>query len=277
MKSIPTIFLRDKATRQVKNEKLQMVRWVFEGKGTPTRKYDGVGIKVDGGKVWRRFEWAEGESIPSGFVRCQDPDPKRPHAAIPGWVPVPDTFKTAPKGKDERYLKEAWDAGVAALNAAQLKPKETKVVNQYAPAPVAHTIDSLPNGTYELCGPDIHGNHDRFKGHVLLLHGSTVEKKVPRDFEGLKAFLETYEGEGIVWHYKNGDTVQMAKIKRRDFGFMVRLSKEDKEMAYREPIVTTVPYTPVHMSPVDQIPVVVVPLPAEDSVKDAAEEILAKL
>lgn len=244
MKSIPTIFLLDKSTRLVKDHKLQMVAWVFEGKGTATRKWDGVAIKVENGKVFRRYEWVTGKASPAGFVKVQDPNPKYPHLPIPGWVPVPESFKISPKGKDERYLKEAWDASIVALNTIALsKTKEVKVLNPYAPVPVQVVITELPNGTYELCGPDIHGNHDRFKGHVLLAHGSTVEKKVPRTFEGLKKFLETYDGEGIVWHYNTGTTVLMAKIKRRDFGYNVRVAPEDVAMAYRkeseEPIVAT--------------------------------------
>lgn len=225
----------------MKDHKLRMVSWVFEGKGIATRKWDGVAIKVENGKVFRRYEWVTGKAAPAGFVKVQDLNPKYPHLPIPGWVPVPESFKTSPKGKDEQYLKEAWDTSIAILNAdVPSRMAKAEVINPYAPLPTKNVIKELPNGTYELCGPDIHGNHDRFKGHVLLAHGATIEKKVPRTFEGLKKFLETYDGEGIVWHYNTGTTILMAKIKRRDFSFNVRVAPEDMKMAYRkdEPIVS---------------------------------------
>ena len=41
------------------------------------------------------------------------------------------------------------------------------------------------------------------------------ETEPPRDFDGLRAFLETAGIEGIVWHHGDG---RMAKIKAKDFG-----------------------------------------------------------
>src|SRR5271166_7085582 len=104
MRNIPTIFKWDHATSMVSSDQNKYVAWVFDGKGTPSRKYDGVAIKVEGDKVWRRTEWYPGKPMPLGFVRSQDPDPKRPQASLPGWVPVPESFLTAPKGTDERAL-----------------------------------------------------------------------------------------------------------------------------------------------------------------------------
>ena len=246
MRSIPTIFCWDKETRMVSSKPLHLVEWVFLGKGTATRKYDGVAIRVERGKVFRHYEWREGEQAPPGFIRCEDPNPKRPHASLPGWVPVPDTFLTHPKGTDEKALKEAWEWLLADLKKIAFNnKKETKVVNQYAPAP-AEFVPEIPDGTYELCGPKIHGNHEGFKTHVLLRHGTDVVSSVPRTYEKLRKFLETFDGEGIVWHYKFGNTVLMAKIKRRDFGFLTRVSKEDLAMAYRtEPIDIKIPDGPI--------------------------------
>lgn len=237
IKNIPTIFCWDKETHTISSRPLQFVAWVFQGKGIATRKYDGVAIKVEHGKVFRRYEWREGEQVPPGFIRCEDPNPKRPHAPLPGWVPVPDTFLTHPKGTDEKALKEAWEWLLADLKQTVLNnKKKAKVVNPYAPA-LVDPDPQIPDGTYELCGPRIHRNPERFKTHVLLRHGADVVPSAPRTYEKLKKFLETYEGEGIVWHYKFGNTVLMAKIKRRDFGFHTRISKEDIAMAYRtEPV-----------------------------------------
>ncbi len=268
MKSIPTIFLWDHATRTVIDKPFRMVDWVLKGQGTATRKYDGVAVKVESGKVFIRYEWREGEKMPNGFIRCQDPDPKRPYASLPGWVPVPATFLTSPRGNDERALKEAWgwltnDLAKVAFN----NKREPKVVNPYAPIK-KDAAPEIPDGTYELCGPKIHGNHEQFKTHVLIKHGASFDtpltltpvQKVPRNYEGLKKFLEAYEGEGIVWHLKtpNG-VVAMAKLKRRDFGFNTRISKEDAAMAYREDpkeplgtvgITGVIPPTPVKLAEV---------------------------
>lgn len=235
MKSIPTIFIWDKETRMVTDKPLRMVDWVFVGKGVATRKYDGVAIKVEHDKVYRRLEWKPGDPVPVGFVRSQPPDPKRPLAAIPGWVPVNDHFLTKPIGPDERALKEAWNAYLA--NAKQrdvVKAVTGLALNPYAPEPKPVTY-YVPDGTYELCGPNIRRNSENFKSHVLLRHGADIVKGVPRTFEKLKTFLETYEGEGIVWHYQTGAILQTAKIKRRDFGFNTRVSKADVAMAYRAP------------------------------------------
>lgn len=258
MKNIPTVFVWDKETRTVINKPLRMVDWVFEGKGIPTRKYDGVAIRVDNGKVFRRYEWEPGTMFPPGFIKVQEADPRRPQASIPGWVPVPDSFLTAPKGVDERALKEAWDWLRKDLAKVAFNNKKTKAeyVNPYAPAPKDKSeLPGVPSGTYELCGPRIRGNHEKFKSHVLILHGAcfdspttaTPVKHVPRNFEALKKFLETYEGEGIVWHYNMGGNVLMAKIKRRDFGYLVRVSPEDVKMAYREA-------EPTPQEPVVQVP-----------------------
>lgn len=226
MYSIPTIFIWDKVTKQVVNKPLRMVDWVFTGKGTPTRKYDGIAILIENGKVFRRYEWRKGQIAPSGFVRLQDFDPKRPDAVIPGWVPVGDSFLSSPKGPDERALKQAWNDKIKDIEMIAFNNRKAqKVVNKWAPEPKELDL-TIPDGTYELCGPDIRHNHEQLFKHVLLKHGEEEVKKVPRTYEGLKKWLETYEGEGIVWHYKTGAITQMAKIKRRDFGFVKRLDSD---------------------------------------------------
>ena len=45
-------------------------------------------------------------------------------------------------------------------------------------------------------------------------HGMEVLEDAPRDFDGLKAYLEHRKIEGIVWHHLDG---RMVKIKRKDF------------------------------------------------------------
>ena len=76
----------------------------------------------------------------------------------------------------------------------------------------------LEPGTYELCGPKINGNPEGFSRHILVTHGSQHLVDVPRDFEGLRAWLADAQFEGIVWWSNIMDPdAPMAKLKRRDF------------------------------------------------------------
>ncbi len=76
--------------------------------------------------------------------------------------------------------------------------------------------DHLRVGTYELCGPRVQGNPERFDTHVMIAHADTEILDPPRDFDGLKDWMGNTTYEGIVFHHADG---RMAKIKRRDFGF----------------------------------------------------------
>ncbi len=72
------------------------------------------------------------------------------------------------------------------------------------------------DGTFELVGPKVQGNKDKFDSHTLVAHGHLkIEPDPMRTFEGLRRWLEGTAVEGIVWHHPDG---RMAKIKRRDFG-----------------------------------------------------------
>lgn len=79
----------------------------------------------------------------------------------------------------------------------------------------AHSA-TLPDGTYELVGPKIQGNPEKYGEHSLVSHDDTKKyNDAPRDFNGLKDWLSTRDIEGIVFHHPDG---RMAKIKKRDFG-----------------------------------------------------------
>ncbi len=83
--------------------------------------------------------------------------------------------------------------------------------------------DTWPDGTYELVGPKVQGNPDRFEFHLLIPHGRGPAGKiedVPRTFDGLRDWLATQDIEGIVFHHGDG---RMAKIKGRDFGYQRRV------------------------------------------------------
>jgi hypothetical protein len=67
-----------------------------------------------------------------------------------------------------------------------------------------------------LIGPKVNSNKDDATDHILVPHGDINYPEFPRTFEAIKAFLETFKGEGVVFHHPDG---RMCKIKRRDFGF----------------------------------------------------------
>ncbi|MFC6661811.1 hypothetical protein [Deinococcus multiflagellatus] len=59
------------------------------------------------------------------------------------------------------------------------------------------------------------GNPEGLTHHALVRHGEAVLPDVPRDFAGLRAYLEARpDMEGVVWHHPDG---RMVKLKRKDF------------------------------------------------------------
>ncbi len=94
----------------------------------------------------------------------------------PGWRPVGD-------GPDDKYFREAFNG--------------------------------QPDGTYELCGPKVQSNPEHFEQHVLVPHGEEKLGDCERTFDGIRAFLEGKDIEGIVWHHADG---RMAKMKLKDYG-----------------------------------------------------------
>jgi len=161
------------------------VAWVFEGKGYPTRKYDGTACLVKDGKLFKRYELKPGKAAPDGFMPAQDSDPNT--GKQPGWVPVGD-------GPEDKWHREGFNNYIR------------NVINKH------HESD----GTYELVGPKIQGNKEEVEKHELIPHESAATlPDILRTFADIKSYLsQNKKIEGIVWHY--GD--KWAKIKRRDFG-----------------------------------------------------------
>lgn len=177
MQKIPTIFVRDMSRQPalVTPEWHRDCAWVAAGEGIATRKYDGTCCMIRSGKLYRRRELRAGDSTPENFESTGTDETT---GKTVGWVPVGN-------GPDDRWHREAFSA-------------------------------SLGDGTYELLGPKIQGNKDGRKCHVLQAHSmARTYPDAQRDFEGLRAFLEVENIEGLVWHHPDG---RMAKIKRKDFG-----------------------------------------------------------
>lgn len=178
MKKIPTIFNRDRNNMSlVEDECNNDCLWVFAGEGVATRKYDGTCCLIKDGRLFKRREIKAGKVSPIDFVE-EGFDPSTGKRV--GWVHADKT------NKDDKWHFEAFDGG---------------------------TFD---DGTYELCGPKVQGNPERFPSHTLLKHSEAIEYgNCPRSRLGLIEFLQDKDIEGIVFHHPDG---RMGKIKKRDFG-----------------------------------------------------------
>jgi len=182
VKKIVSLFQRNyDGDRLVRDEVVPGAEWVTAGEGVATRKFDGTCCRWYAGKLWKRYELKAGKVAPAGFEPAQEADGVT--GDVPGWVPVGS-------GKEDRWHREALDAAGG----------------------------NLLDGTYELCGPKVQGNPEKFPYHVLIRHGSgNPLSACPRTFVELREYLVACDGhiEGIVWHHQDG---RMVKIKCRDFG-----------------------------------------------------------
>lgn len=177
MKKIISLFQRNyDGDRLVRDEIVPGAEWVIAGEGISTRKWDGTCCMVQGGKLFARFDAKRGKAPPEGFISAQDPDPVTGH--WPGWVEVKDQ-------PTYRWHREAMQA------------------------------TNWPDGYYELCGPKINNNNEKFGDHTLVTHGHETYQDCPHTFNELKIWLADKDIEGIVWHHPDG---RMVKVKKKDFG-----------------------------------------------------------
>lgn len=183
MKKIPTLFER------VYNDKGKIIdikpivnkgfEWVLKGEGEATLKYDGSCFAVINGEWYKRYDAKGGKIPPVGAIPCQDAaDPVTGH--FPHWLKISETNPS-----DKWFVK------------------------------LSHNY-CLPDGTYEAVGPHFNGNPYGFITDSVYRHGSVKLDDFPRDFEGMKKYLERHYIEGVVF-WKDGKP--QCKIKRSDFGF----------------------------------------------------------
>lgn len=166
----------------VRDELVLGAEWVAAGEGVATRKIDGTCCLVRAGTLYKRYDAKAGKVPPVGFDPAQ-PEPDANTGHWPGWMPVGD-------GPDDAHHREAW-------------------------ASVYGDVAPLTNGTYELCGPKVQSNPERYTSHVLVRHGCEVLDDAPRTYDALYRYLTNKDIEGIVWHHPDG---RMVKIKCKDFG-----------------------------------------------------------
>lgn len=154
--------------------------WVLNGEGIPTVKMDGTACLIEKGKLYKRYDCKRGRKPPACFRPCED-KPDEVTGHWPGWVPVGD-------GPEDAWHREGLEK-----------------------------MSSPEDGTYELVGPSVQGNPYGATYHFLVKHGSQILLDNPRTFEEIRECLLVSRIEGIVWHHPDG---RMAKIKRKDFGFL---------------------------------------------------------
>jgi len=177
MKKIPSLFQRNyDGDRTLRDEVVSGCFWVLAGEGIATRKMDGTACMVKDGILYKRYNAKNGKTPPAGFIQAEDPNPETGHWHV--WIEVGDR-------PENKLHMEGFDFN-----------------------------PGLKNGTYELCGPKINKNPEKFNRHLLIPHGHEHYFDVPFTFDGIKEWLKDKDIEGIVWHHQDG---RMVKIKKRDF------------------------------------------------------------
>lgn len=213
MNKIITLFQRNHETdKLVRDEVTPGAEWVVSGEGVSTRKFDGTCCMIRGGKLYRRYEanyrpirvvgralpdWLPLRPLPSGFEPATELDENT--GKVQGWVPVGD-------GPEDRWHREAF-ASDQKWNGGYFD--KTSI---------------WADGTYELIGPKVQGNPERWPIHQLVPHPYIRLLAFPRTFDAIKAAFADpeWDMEGVVFHHEDG---KMVKIKAKDFGFSRKRSK----------------------------------------------------
>jgi Family of unknown function (DUF5565) len=143
-------------------------------------KRDGTACLWQGGKLYKRYDVKRGKVVPPGAIPC-DPEADPVTGHWPHWVLVGEE-------PESRWHREARnESGV------------------------------LTDGTYELCGPKLQGNPEKFHSHFFVKHDSEqLVLTFVLAFDTLREYLGDNRYEGIVFHHADG---RMVKIRRDDFGF----------------------------------------------------------
>jgi hypothetical protein len=185
VQKIPSVFMRNYDTdRLCRDEVVPGCEWVLAGEGVATRKYDGTCCLVRDGRLYKRYEVKPGGKAPPNFEPAGEVDETT--GKVQGWVPVGD-------GPEDRWHREGLSRSLAGRSSFPLR-----------------------DGTYELIGPKVQGNPEKYADHFMIPHDAPeLFPDCPRTFAALRDWLATKDIEGVVFHHPDG---RMAKVKKKDFG-----------------------------------------------------------
>jgi hypothetical protein len=190
MKKISTLYIKNpNDLSKVINELDPQNKWVIDGDGIPTRKFDGTATCIIDGVLYKRYDVKKRRKIPLNAIPCQEPDMITGHH--PHWV------KCNRNDNVDKWHFMGFD----------------KLCEDVSP--------EFIDGTYELCGEKIKNNPEKIQGNILIPHGDEILTDCTDfSFEGLKKYLSNkdLDIEGIVFHHKNDN--RMCKIRKRDFGII---------------------------------------------------------
>ena len=181
MKKISTLYKKNpNDLSRVINEVNPENNWVFTDEGVKaTRKFDGTACAIINGLLYKRYDVKKGKTVPEGAIPCQEPDPITGH--WPHWVHCEIS------NPGDKYHLEAYHA-------------------------------YFDDGTYELVGPKVQDNPEKFDKHTLIRHGWVnldIDFK-NYTFDMFKNYLQYTPIEGIVFHHSDG---RMCKLRKSDYGF----------------------------------------------------------
>jgi len=185
LKKIPTLLKKiyeNGEYKGISNEVDERFKWVLDGEGIATVKYDGSCCAIIDGKFYKRYDAKRGKKSPEGAIPCCEPDLETGHH--PHWVLVD------------------WD-----------NPSDKWFVEAYETS--IKLGDDLKDGTYEAIGKHFCGNPYGYNGDFLIRHGISVVT-VDRTVDGIRAFVRDNDIEGLVF-WKDGEP--QCKIRKKDFGF----------------------------------------------------------
>lgn len=205
MYKIPQLYLDDPALPGVPCAVVQGgCHWVISDHGKATRKYDGLCVAY----------------LPILQTRFRDGYGIQPMQAYHTHY-QPGADYTG--GLERRwFIRETYPLGVkAAPGFVQIDVDGQHVVGWRLASYTAleDLVTSVTEGgqfeagTYELVGPDIHGNPHGFDTNRLIKHSDAeVLDDVPTQFGDLMHWLIDHDKHaGVVWHHQDGRMAQMER------------------------------------------------------------------
>jgi hypothetical protein len=156
--------------------------WILTDDCEISVKLDGTACAIIEDRFYKRFEYKKGIGLPPGAIKCSEYDKVDDNMMF--WVPV---LKT------DKWYWEGYENTKAVLG-----------------------VDKLPEGTYELIGPEINRNPENSEKHILSLHGSIKVdiKFTDSPYNDITKYLFGRNIEGLV--FKNKKTGEMLKVRKWD-------------------------------------------------------------